>query len=82
MYPAVPLFQVTWDNAARLLLLADKYDMPAVAEHVRLFLDTPREAFAPAAAAAAAATAAAGPLRLEAQLTSGSTPGLPDVFEW
>jgi hypothetical protein len=81
MYPAVPLFRVTWDNAACLLLLADKYDMPAVAEHVRLFLDTPREAFAPTAAAAAA-TAAAGPLRLEAQLTSGNSPGLPNVFEW
>jgi hypothetical protein len=39
MYPAVPLFQITWGNAARLLLLADKYDMPAVTEHVRLFLD-------------------------------------------
>jgi hypothetical protein len=79
MYPAVPLFQVTWGNAARLLLLADKYDVPAVTEHVRLFLDTPREAFAPAAAAAAAA---AGPRRLEAQLTGASDPNLPNVFEW
>ncbi|KAF6263150.1 hypothetical protein COO60DRAFT_1492148 [Scenedesmus sp. NREL 46B-D3] len=80
MYPAVPLFQVTWGSAARLLLLADKYDMPAVAEHVRIFLDTPREAFAPTAGGAAAAPA--GPRRLEAQLSSGSTPGLPNVFEW
>ncbi|WIA28364.1 hypothetical protein OEZ86_010911 [Tetradesmus obliquus] len=87
MYPAVPLLQVTWGNAARLLLLADKYDMPAVTEHVRIFLDTPREAFASTAAAAAAgaaagAAAAAGPLRLEAQLTGASSPGLPNVFEW
>ena len=30
MYPTCPLFKVTWDNAERLLLLADKYDMPGI----------------------------------------------------
>jgi hypothetical protein len=30
MYPSVPLFTITWDNAERLLPLADKYDMPCI----------------------------------------------------
>ena len=30
MYPSRTVFKVTWDNAERLLLLADKYDMPGI----------------------------------------------------
>ena len=30
MYPSVPLFTITWENAERLLPLADKYDMPCI----------------------------------------------------
>lgn len=99
MYPSVPLFEISWANAARLLLLADKYDMPCLKAHVQAFLDTPQQAFAvaPAAAegggggAAAAARQVAEPAarrpwyylrRLEAQLSDGSNPNLPCVFEW
>lgn len=41
-YPGTMLqAKVTWDNAADLLLLADKYDMPVVMGKPRLFVPEP-----------------------------------------
>eukprot|EP00878_Enallax_costatus_P013180 GHUV01013777.1.p1 GENE.GHUV01013777.1~~GHUV01013777.1.p1 ORF type:complete len:363 (+),score=89.05 GHUV01013777.1:684-1772(+) len=39
LYPSTMMSaKVTWDNAERLLLLADRYDMPCITEHVDRFM--------------------------------------------
>ena len=41
MYPSRPLFEVTWENAERLLLLADKYDMPGITGNEKFLFTCP-----------------------------------------